>query len=479
MTAAQPAGPGDSPADKRGATAGSSKDNTGRPIKVVAFGGGHGLAASLRGLLHCAPELDLEITAVVTVGDNGGSSGRLRAERDAQLPPGDLRMALAALAGDDPGHQRTVALMQHRFALVGKPDRRASGTATETSTDADAKIGSSAGSDSTGETTMSAGTGSSVGTGAGTEPGTDADSATGTTPGISSAAGTATDRGAGTATDSTCGTAAGTATNSGSGAATDCEAGTATDAGDKTAWSGADRRIASVGGRHDPLAGHAVGNLLLLGLLELLGDPVEALEHAAAMVGARGRVLPMASHAVGIEADVRGGDPDRPDDVVTVRGQHAVAVTSGHVEALRIVPPSPPACPPAVAAIAEADWLIFGPGSWYTSVLPHLLVPELAEAIVASPARRLVTLNLAADNETFGLSVADHLAALHWYLPQLRVDTVLADAKWVGEPDPVHRAARDLGARLVLAPLAVADGSPRHDPESLGTALVPVLGSDR
>jgi uncharacterized cofD-like protein len=350
----------------------------GRPIKVVAFGGGHGLAASLRGLRSCAPELELDITAVVTVGDNGGSSGRLRAERDAQLPPGDLRMALAALADDDPGHQRTVALLQHRFAPVGNPDFR-SGTA-------------------------------------------------------------------------------------GSG---------------KVGWGDVDRRVASAGDKHDPLAGHAVGNLLLLGLMELLGDPVEALEHAGAMVGAQGRVLPMACHAVGIEADVRGGDPARPGDIVTVRGQHAVAITTGHVEALRIVPGSPPACPAAVAAIAEADWLIFGPGSWYTSVLPHLLVPELAAAIVASPARRLVTLNLATDNETLGLSVADHLAALHWYLPQLRADAVLADAKWVGEPDPVHRAAEALGARLVLAPLAVADGSPKHDPESLGTALVPVLGSDR
>ena len=393
MTAAQPAGPGSSPAERRGVTAGSSDERT-RRIKVVAFGGGHGLAASLRGLLSCAPELDLDITAVVTVGDNGGSSGRLRAERDAQLPPGDLRMALAALAGDDPGHQRTVALMQHRFALVGKPDRRGSGSG-------------------------------------------------------------------------------------GSNAECGGEAESSAEAGDKAGWGSVDRRIASVGGKHDPLAGHAVGNLLLLGLLELLGDPVAALEHAGAMVGARGRVLPMASHAVGIEAEVRGGDPERPDEVVTVRGQHAVAVATGHIEALRIVPSSPPACPPALAAIAEADWLIFGPGSWYTSVLPHLLVPELAEAIVASPARRLVTLNLGADNETSGLSVADHLAALHWYLPQLRVDTVLADAKWVGEPDPVHRAAQALGARLVLAPLAVADGSPKHDPESLGTALVPVLGSDR
>lgn len=319
-------------------------------IKVVAFGGGHGLSASLRGLRQTTPDLDLDITAVVTVGDDGGSSGRLRAERDAQLPPGDLRQALAALADDDPAAQRTAALLQHRFATVGDPD---------------------------------------------------------------------------------------------------------------------------------PLAGHAVGNLLLLGLMELLGDPVEALDHAAAMVGAHGRVLPMACHAVGIEADVRGGDPDRPHLTVTVRGQHAVAVTTGHVEAIRLVPDAPPACRPALTAIAEADWLIFGPGSWYTSVLPHLMVPELAAAIVDSPARKLVTLNLAADNETLGMSVADHLAALHWYLPRLHVDAVLADAKWVGEPEPVHRAAAALGARLVLAPLAVADGSARHDPEALGVALVPVLGAAR
>jgi uncharacterized cofD-like protein len=358
-----------------------------RRLKVIAFGGGHGLAASLRGLLNAAESLPLDITAIVTVGDNGGSSGRLRAERDAQLPPGDLRMALAALADHDPTHQQTVALLQHRFALVGKVERR---TAAEL---ADGRR-------------------------------------TGDWP--------------------------------------------------KDPAKKRERALAATGGgERDPLAGHAVGNLLLLGLMELLGDPVEALEHAGRMVGARGRVLPMACHAVGIEADVRGADPDRPDEITTVEGQHAVAVTAGHVEAVRITPSSPPASPPALAAIAEADWLIFGPGSWYTSVLPHLMVPQLAEAIVASPARRLVTLNLAADNETAGLSVADHLAALHWYLPELRVDVVLADAKWVGEPEPVNRAAQELGARLVLAPLAVADGHPRHDPESLGVVLVPVLGAAR
>ncbi|MER7442972.1 gluconeogenesis factor YvcK family protein [Micromonospora avicenniae] len=235
----------------------------------------------------------------------------------------------------------------------------------------------------------------------------------------------------------------------------------------------------SRGDTADGLAGHAVGNLVLCGLMELLGDPVTALEHAGAMLGTVGRVLPMSCQPVGIEARVRGADPDRPDEVRTVTGQHQVAITTGRVESLRLTPAEPEACPEAVEAIGAADWLIFGPGSWYTSVLPHLLVPQLAEAIVSSPARRLVTLNLAAEKETLGLSVADHLAALRWYLPKLKVDHVLADAKAVGDPDPVERAAESLGARLVLAPVAVTDGTPRHDPAALGAALVPVLGADR
>ncbi|MFF0155709.1 2-phospho-L-lactate transferase CofD family protein [Micromonospora sp. NPDC005203] len=343
--------------------------------RVVAFGGGHGLSASLRALRHCAPELDLDITAVVTVGDDGGSSGRLRAERGG-LPPGDLRQALVALAGDHPATRRSAGLFQHRFAAVpaGVPETGA--------TDPDRDGGARRGTD-----------GASAGT--------------------------------------------------------------------------------------DGLAGHAVGNLVLCGLMELLGDPVAALEHAGAMLGAVGRVLPMSRQPVGIEARVRGVDPAAPDEVRTVRGQHQVAVTTGRVESLRLTPAAPAACAEAIEAIMAADWLIFGPGSWYTSVLPHLLVPQLADAIVSTSARRLVTLNLAAEKETLGLSVADHLAALHWYLAELKVDLVLADALAVGDPEPVERAAESLGARLVLAPVAVTDGTPRHDPAALGAALVPVLGADR
>jgi 2-phospho-L-lactate transferase/gluconeogenesis factor (CofD/UPF0052 family) len=112
-------------------------------------------------------------------------------------------------------------------------------------------------------------------------------------------------------------------------------------------------------------------------------------------------------------------------------------------------------------------------------VIPHLLVPELGEAIVTSPAARLVMLNLATERETLGLSVAGHLGALGAYLPELKINTVVADSKAVGNPEPVRRAAESLGARLVLAPVAVADGDPRHDPIALGAALVPALGAAR
>lgn len=365
--------------------------------RVVAFGGGHGLSASLRALRHCAPELDLDITAVVTVGDDGGSSGRLRAERGG-LPPGDLRQALVALAGDHPATRRSAGLFQHRFAAVpvGVPGSGATGPGPAVGDDPDRDGAAPRGTDTA-------------------QGGTD------------------------TALRGTDGASAGT----------------------------------------DGLTGHAVGNLVLCGLMELLGDPVAALEHAGAMLGAVGRVLPMSRQPVGIEARVRGADPAAPDEVQTVSGQHQVAVTTGRVESLRLTPSAPPACAEAIEAIRAADWLIFGPGSWYTSVLPHLLVPQLADAIVSTSARRLVTLNLAAEKETLGLSVADHLAALHWYLPELKVDLVLADAKAVGDPEPVERAAESLGARLVLAPVAVVDGTPRHDPAALGAALVPVLGADR
>jgi uncharacterized cofD-like protein len=302
--------------------------------RVVALGGGHGLAASLSALRRVTDN----VTAVVTVADDGGSSGRLRRELGV-LPPGDLRMALAALCGDDDWGRTWSRVVQHRFASTGE------------------------------------------------------------------------------------------------------------------------------------LHNHSVGNLLIVALWELLDDTVAGLDLVARLLGAKGRVLPMAAVPLDIAATVVGADPADPDQLATVRGQVAVATTPGSVIGIRLEPENPPACAEAVAAVRAADWVVLGPGSWFTSVLPHLLVPELAAALLETRARRVVALNLAPQpGETAGFSPEMHLEVLLAHAPDLRLDVVLADEAAVPYPSELQRVASCVGADVVLEPVAHGDGTPRHDPERLAKA---------
>jgi len=307
--------------------------------RVVAFGGGHGLAASLSALRRITDSL----TAIVTVADDGGSSGRLRAELNC-LPPGDLRMALAALCGDDESGRTWADVLQSRFSSQGA------------------------------------------------------------------------------------------------------------------------------------LRGHAIGNLLIAGLWERLGDPVAGLDMVAKLLGVKGRVLPMASVPLEIVADVLGLDPESPDEVSTIHGQAAVATTSAEVRAVRLVPADPPARPEAVSSIDQADWIILGPGSWFTSVIPHLLVPALADAMDRTPARRILTLNLEPADETAGFTAARHIEILAEHAPDLRLDVVLADVGFAADDPHLASYAASMGAKLVVADMAARDGSARHDVLRLASAYAEILG---
>jgi len=310
---------------------------------VVALGGGHGLAASLAALRLVTDR----ITAVVTVGDDGGSSGRLREEYDV-LPPGDLRMALAALCDDSEWGHQWRDVLQHRFAGSG------------------------------------------------------------------------------------------------------------------------------------PLGGHALGNLLIVSLWDLLGDTVGGLDLVGRLLGARGRVLPMAAEPLQIEASVLGADPARPEEVSTVRGQVQVASTPGRVLGVRLHPEDPKACGETIRAIHEADWIILGPGSWFTSVMPHLLVPSVREALVASPARKVLTLNLVMHTgETEGFSAENHLEVLAAHAPELTLDVVLADPSVVEDAAVLRSVAAGLGAQLVVAPVAEHGAPGHHDSLRLAAAYRDVLGRRR
>jgi len=215
---------------------------------------------------------------------------------------------------------------------------------------------------------------------------------------------------------------------------------------------------------------HAVGNLLIVALWEQVGDAVAGLDLVGQLLGARGRVLPMSSVPLAIEADVLGLDAD-PARAVVVHGQGAVATTEGHVVGVRLLPPDPPARPEVLEAVSAADWVVLGPGSWFTSVIPHLLVPDLAAALLATPARRCLVLNLAAERgEASGMSAADHVRALAAHAPELRLDAVLADPSAVEDVDDLSGAVAALGARLVLRQVG-RGGVPEHDPLRLAAAF--------
>jgi uncharacterized cofD-like protein len=282
---------------------------------VVAVGGGHGLAASLRAVRRYAGS----VTAIVSVADDGGSSGRLRRELGI-MPPGDLRKCLEALADDS---SALAAAFGQRFE-VGE------------------------------------------------------------------------------------------------------------------------------------LAGHALGNLIIAGLITACGDVQEALDEAGRMLGAVGRVMPAAAEPVVLKAESDDGE---------IEGQTAVMHTS-RIRRVSLVPADPPAPRLALDALAGADQVVVGPGSLFTSVLAAVAVPDIAEGIRRSPGRRIYVANLRPEGEeTAGFDVAAHVAALAAH--GVEVDVVVADPRDID--------LGDLRVPVVSGPLAKANGR-AHDPARLAAALGRLVG---
>lgn len=292
--------------------------------RVVSLGGGHGLSATLIALRG----ITSEITAVVTVADNGGSSGRLRNEFGS-LPPGDLRMALAALCSDDEWGRGWAQVMQYRFHGDGE------------------------------------------------------------------------------------------------------------------------------------LSGHSLGNLLLIALWDMDGDTVRGIRQVGNLLGIVGEVLPMSLDPLDIEGTFNTSYGRK-----IVRGQVEVATTKGRIESLRLIPESPRVTPQVLEALGRAEWITIGPGSWFSSVMPHLLLPELSEAVVTSPAKRVIVLNLSepdSSDEFAGSSAADHLEFMLQHSPKLRIDYAVVDPVVSGGSLKLKGLVESLGGELVVAPLSESPGSFHHD----------------
>jgi uncharacterized cofD-like protein len=208
------------------------------------------------------------------------------------------------------------------------------------------------------------------------------------------------------------------------------------------------------------LEGHPLGNLLIAGLEAVTGDLERALEEVASLVGASGRVLPATRGAVELKARAADGE---------VRGQVAVK-RARRVTEVSVVPPDPEVPPAVLRALAEADQVVLGPGSLFTSVLAVVAVPALRDAMAARCGRgglpRLVYVcNLAEEvPETQGFTVADHVAALVAH--GVRPDVVVCDSGCLplGSPE-VPVVDRSL----------VAAGGGGHDPAKLADALADLL----
>ena len=137
-----------------------------------------------------------------------------------------------------------------------------------------------------------------------------------------------------------------------------------------------------------------------------------------------------------------------------------------------MVPQDAEAHPEALRAIDEAEWVVLGPGSWYTSVLPHLILPSMRRALVNTSARKVVVLNLSAQQgETDGMTSADHLRVLSQYAPDLRLDVVLADPSTVEDVADLEAVAAAMGATVVLRQVRTGEALCHHDPLRLAAAF--------
>lgn len=320
--------------------------------RLVAIGGGTGMPSLLRGLTRYTHN----ITAIVTVADDGGSSGRLRREYGL-LPPGDFRSNIAALSRDE---ELMTQLLHYRF-------------------------------------------------------------------------------GAGV--------------------------------------TGSDEQ-------NKELQGHAFGNLLLAALTGITGSFDEALLAAQRVLAMRGHVVPSTLAEVDLVADVLVNTDTGSVQLRRVAGESAITHAHGRVQRVYLDPSDVRAYPPALKAIFQAELILIGPGSLYTSILPNLLVPDLAQALQLARAPKIYICNIATQpGETDGFDVADHVNALLDHLPPGVINLVLANDNYAVSNTKIGntifvKAQEPKGIPMVTADLIDEQRPWRHSSAKLAKEVLTLIAKD-
>ncbi|MBC7225956.1 MAG: YvcK family protein [Thermoflexales bacterium] len=233
------------------------------------------------------------------------------------------------------------------------------------------------------------------------------------------------------------------------------------------------------------LDGHSFGNLFITAMAEVTGSFERALLESSRVLAIRGEVLPSTLCSVTLMGDLR--EEMAEAGVRRVAGESTITRTGGAIERVYLEPDNVPAYPPAVRAILDADMVVAGPGSLYTSVLPNLLVREIAQAVAATRAVRVYVCNVATQRgETDGYTVGDHVAALERHVGPGLFPIVLANDNFAYAdrlPQGVEHPALEVpaGAPYTLHTADLVDPVHpwRHDSEKLARALMRLLEKRR
>jgi uncharacterized cofD-like protein len=223
------------------------------------------------------------------------------------------------------------------------------------------------------------------------------------------------------------------------------------------------------------LDGHSFGNLFIVAMSEVTGNFERAVQESCRVLAVRGQILPSTLANVMLCAEM--------EDANTVEGESQISATGERISRVYLQPGDAVAHPEAVRAIEEADLVVVGPGSLYTSVLPNLLVPGIGEAVAHSTALKIYVCNVATQpGETDGYRISDHVNALTRHMPegQNPFHIVLANNR-VGLPMPPtgkvlpvrpESSANGPWPRLVLAEVVDEHNAVRHDSARLGQVLM-------
>ena len=231
-------------------------------------------------------------------------------------------------------------------------------------------------------------------------------------------------------------------------------------------------------GQGSGLEGHSFGNLFIVAMSGVTGSFGEAVYESSRVLAVRGRILPATLANLSISA--------RMDDETLVHGETSITQRGGKIRQLYLEPEHPDAYPEAVEAILDAQLIVIGPGSLYTSILPNLLVPGIGKAVETSRAMKVYICNVATQvGETDGYSVSDHLEALQRHTVPTLVDNVIANdnveplgPQFTGSPVQVEDWSMD-GIKMIKADLINPEFRLHPDPHKLASTLMNLYYSRR